>query len=313
MPFAKGLVLSILSLDAEPGEFGLHMIDIGCTGVDRDWMKEKGVEATRFDRQKFYKRPLNPDIKPYQDGELCRPFLPELAPGYDIYIWLDSDIWVQNIETLRLYRDIVADSKDSVPVVPLVDSSYQYFYEDAGRFVRFAKNWSREAYGRPAASTFSSKATFSSGAFAMHATNPFWLRWARELDTVFRRTYSSHTVLHLAEQVAFNYLLYETRSYVALDATYNYNCHLGTAKRVDGNGPVVIATPPWRQIGIVHLTLSSQFAGRYIDGGLLYDCGRYLSADEIARIRVLSHYGSEEPRRTLRSLLPKAFRRRDTV
>ena len=43
--------------------------------------------------------PLPPDKiagKEFLKACVCRPFLPQIFPGYDIYFWMDADTWIQN-------------------------------------------------------------------------------------------------------------------------------------------------------------------------------------------------------------------------
>jgi hypothetical protein len=56
------------------------------------------------------------------------------------------------------------------------------------------------------------------------------------------------------------------------------------------DGSIRIAVPPNRKIGVIHLTYSSKMIGRYIEDGLLYKSGSYLSASELEALRALSHY-----------------------
>jgi len=283
---AKGLVLS-LAASANEGEFALHMVDIGCSDATLAWMQAHGVRIGKFDRCKFLRAP-KAKLKPYQEAQLCRPFLRELFPGFETYIWCDSDIWIQDIHSVRLYRDIANAEPTLVPISPLVDVSYSYFYEDCAEFVNYARHWYSSTYGEVVASTYASRAVLSSGLFAMHSSNPIWSAWASELDNIFQRTFESHDAVHLAEQTALNYLLYANKCFVPIEATHNYNCHVG--RLVRRNNEVVVSDLPWRKIGVVHLTYSSRMMGEYIDQRLLYQAGDYLTANELSQLRMLSHY-----------------------
>ena len=123
----------------------------------------------------------------------------------------------------------------------------------------------------------------------MTGDNPLWDAWARELKAVFQRAFSSHASFHLAEQTALNYLLYAQDKYVPMDAVHNYNCHVGCAKR-RSDDTVCIDLPPHRSIGVVHLSWSSKMMKDYISAGLLYNQGKYLTADERERLLSLAHY-----------------------
>jgi hypothetical protein len=290
-PLAKGLVLSVLE-QMNPGEFALNLVDIGCSERTRAWMRQLGVSISRFDRSLYLRAPMYPLdllVKPYQDAQLCRPFLPQMFPGFPIYLWSDTDLWVQDIESLRLYRDLAAERKAMVPVSPLIDASYEFYYHDATEFVGYANTWYGDAYGASRAVIYSKRVIFSSGLFAMHCHNPIWSEWAGELNAILGRPFSSQASLHVAEQTALNYLLYAHENFIPLEATHNYNCHIGRLKRAK-SGVVHIDIPPFRKVGVIHLTYSSKMMGKYIDNGLLYEKGSYLSSAEIDQLRRLSHY-----------------------
>lgn len=72
-PLAKGLVLSVLAADSP--EFALRLVDIGCSRETLDWMRAHNVEIERFDRAS-YTPASKSNFAPYQDAQLCRPFLP---------------------------------------------------------------------------------------------------------------------------------------------------------------------------------------------------------------------------------------------
>ncbi len=286
-PLAKGLVLSITS-QMEAGEFDLKLVDIGCSAETLAWMRKHGVEVKKFDRRHF-SRLSKAGSKSYQDAQFCRPFLPSLFPDYDIYIWCDSDIWIQDVASIRLYRKLADEHRDKVVISPLVDTSYRHNYVDFSEFSRYANTWFSECYGPTMASTYSNRAVFSSGIFSMHRECKIWKLWEKEIEHVSRRTFSSQQIAHVGEQTALNLLLYAHDGFISLPAEYNYNCHLGTLVR-NGSDRVVIDMPPFREIGVVHLTYSSKMMCSYIENNILYDSGNYLIEDEKARLLELSHY-----------------------
>lgn len=288
-PLAKGLVLSVREAAQAPDEFALYMIDIGCSDATRRWMAEHSVTRRSFEPDDFFTAALKTPLQRYHLAQLCRPFLPRLFPGHETYIWSDSDIWFQDIATLRLYRDIAAQQQDSVPISPLIDVSYGYLYEDATEFLTYARLWYGDTYGPTLDPSYLNKSTFSSGLFAMSRDNSIWERWAEEIQRIFSQEIPNHFSVHLAEQTALNYILHSTKRFIPMEAIHNYNCHIGCAQR-RADGRVVVSDPPERAIGAIHLTYSSKMMGEYIDHKLLYSAGSYLDAAELEGLRRLSHY-----------------------
>ncbi len=285
-PLAKGLVLSIL--DSKVADFTLYLIDIGCGSDTIDWMKAHGVQVSTFERAKYLKVKIDAAVKRYQDAQLCRPFLPSMFPGHEVYVWCDSDIWIQNIKSLQLFRDIADKFRDRIPLSPLIDVSYKFHYADGTEFMRYAKHWFQGCYGLTVAESYADKAILSSGVFAMHKDNPIWDLWAAELGRVYARGFQDHYQSHLAEQTVLSYLAYSRSALVPVEAIHNYNCHIGSLVRLGGK--VVIEDLPHREVGIVHLTYSSKMLPDYIKAGFLYRAGDYLSSAERASLAAISHY-----------------------
>ena len=285
-PLAKGLVLSII--DRIHSGISLCLVDIGCSSSTIEWMRRQGVTITTFDRKSFLPIKSGSTIRQYQNAQLCRPFLPALFPGHEIYLWCDSDLWIQHTESIELYCNLANDYRNKIPIAPLVDSSYKFHYEDGKEFMRYAKIWFAGCYGAVMGQTYCDKAILSSGMFALHRDNPLWKLWGKEIGHIFSKGLSSHDIAHLAEQTALSYLAYSTGAFIPIEAIHNYNCHVGCAAR--RNGRVVIDIPPYREIGVVHLTYSSKRMSEYIKSGLLYQMGNYLAASEIASLSLVTHY-----------------------
>ena len=286
-PLAKGLVLSLLGQKGH-ARFSLNMVDIGCSAVTLAWMKKHGVNVAKFDREKYLGK-IEVTTKPYQQAMHCRPFLGDIFPGSDIYVWCDADIWVQDISYLLTYVEVVEKNPEKVPISPLVDFSYGFSYENFSEFVGYNKTWYTDTYGPVVASTYCNKAVLSSGVFAMHRGNPLWKAWANEMAAILKRSYTSHFSSHLAEQTAFNYLLYSSGRFIPVSALHNYNCHIGRAVRSE-KSTVQIDYAPFDSIGIIHLTYASQYIGKYLETGLLYERGSYLENEEIEKLRLINHY-----------------------
>jgi hypothetical protein len=87
--------------------------------------------------------------------------------------------------------------------------------------------------------------------------------------------------LHLAEQIALNVAAYRSGLFIPLEATHNFHCHDGAlVERDEASGKVVAKSQPFREIGIVHLSDSPSHLPEYVEKGLLWDRGRYLTQIE---------------------------------
>jgi hypothetical protein len=112
---------------------------------------------------------------------VCRPFLPEIFPGYDIYLWMDADTWVQNWTAVELF--LIGAERRKITLTSQADRAYPR----AAR-VKWLGRWpwkvrsfyfsnARKAYGFKTAKELLTRHVLLAGAFALHKDTPHWKRW----------------------------------------------------------------------------------------------------------------------------------------
>ena len=292
---AKGTVLSLQDLFPANDLFDICFLDIGLTDAQHDWLLARNVLVKKFDDLKIFDS-LPDYFKNYQKSLVVRPFLRRIFPGYNVYMMSDTDIWFQTADCVKTFIAYAADYAPKIVIVPTVDTSYRFNYSDYsqenyGRFTNLIKLWYEAAYGEEVAIRMYGRALFSAGLFALHHDSHLWGLWAKEFETVFNRDFTDKMwAVHLSEQCALNKVIYETGDFVPLTAAYNYNCHIGTLKRDEPSGQVVIDYPPFTEIGAVHLTYSSKFMIFYINNNLLYQGGAYLTNTEWEEVKAINHF-----------------------
>lgn len=290
MPLCKGLVLSLV----ETARFfprdlrvTLHFIDIGCLPASLAWLEEQGVHPHSFSRADYPLLPRQDLLPRYADAQLCRPFLPRIIPGYDCYIWIDTDIWIQAADTIPTAAQSIAGFQNKILICP--EHHYGYIGHRSLRLALPAlRGWYLALYGdEELALELSHQPVFNSGFFAMLAQNPLWEAWADELAFVYGRDHSANPgVLHYAEQFALNRVAYARNAILPLDPLFNYACGGSVAFR-NPRGKVVVGYPPCPPVKGVHLLFFSRYGAMYLDKGLLYQGGEYLADEERAALRSL--------------------------
>jgi hypothetical protein len=125
----------------------------------------------------------------------------------------------------------------------------------------------------------------NTGVFAMATQNPLWEIWKQEIRKLYGKHYGDKDarMRHMAEQIALNVVAEERKCAVPIDPIFNYMCAWGMPYR-DEQGMVRVALPPNVPLGIVHLSLWGLKRQMYVDHGLLFDRGNYLSAEERAQL-----------------------------
>ena len=287
---AKGLVLSLRQEGGDLSPKNLYFLDIGASHNNLQWLEAQGVSIVR-DVKKFCLQEQVSEVgRTYRVAQLLRPELPRIITGYDYYMWIDSDVWLQDLYSLKAFRKAAEVKHGAAVVVPTVDCTYGILLEDCTRFTTYAQEWYESLYGPAIANEFRRKTIFNSGMFCMAASSQLWDAWRQELRKVHYDDIKNDFCKHLAEQTCFNYLLHTTKNYSVLDATFNYNLHLGSARRNPDTGRVTTIQEIEREILVVHLTYSSKLIARYLNEGLLFEAGNYLSDSEQQTLLQLDHY-----------------------
>lgn len=291
VPLCKGLVLSLgeaLRFAGNSRDISLHFIDIGCERASLDWLETAGIRVSGFDRADYFPG-ISPQLLPrYADAQLCRPFLPSIVPGYDYYIWIDCDIWLQGADVLPALVQAASGFAEKIVICP--ELHYGYIGHRNLRYGLIAQQrWYRVLYKKDEAlaDELSFRPMFNSGLFAMFGGGPLWRLWADELTSLYGDDHSvDPSVLHYAEQLGLNRVIHERHAFVPLDPLFNYACG-GSSVFLNPRGRVVVGYPPCPQVKGVHLLAFSLYGDMYLDRGLLYRKGEYLTGEERASLRAL--------------------------
>lgn len=178
----------------------------------------------------------------------ARPFLPKLFPGYDQYLWMDADTWIQSGKALQPF--IAAADTADIAIVPELHHLSDYLY-DADSLPRTRhRHIYGLTYGPEIGHKLSMLPVHNAGVFAARADSPLWDKWRDEMGRAIVRS----QILN-CDQAALNQLIY-TRSLTAarLPAEYNWVCS-ALAPSWDGDRGVFVSPGPLpRRIQVMHIT-----------------------------------------------------------
>ena len=190
-----------------------------------------------------------------------RPFLPRYFPGYDLYIWIDADAWLQETETIELLARGAA--RGALAIVPELHPAYRSVITDLelryGRFgrIRF-DSWAhtlyRDGYGEAAARAYALRPMLNSGVFALRADAPHWEAWIESYRAASPR---KHRIGF--DQIALNHAVYSR----GLEAEYlpawcNWVCSCGLPAYDPETGLLVDPYLPNHPLGIVHMAWTTK-------------------------------------------------------
>lgn len=107
---------TILSIREKPqgNSVDIGFFDVGCTPEQLQWIGQYVDYIVEPDWN--YNVP-DVDKQPrYLKALVSRPFLPEYFPGYEVYIWIDADAWVQDWSAIDLL--VLGAKRKSFSIVP---------------------------------------------------------------------------------------------------------------------------------------------------------------------------------------------------
>ncbi|HXP32356.1 MAG TPA: hypothetical protein VN832_14780 [Stellaceae bacterium] len=284
----QGLVRS-LRAGAGDRRFALSILDLGLAEEQRRWLADSGAALERpgWDLD-FPGRALLPE---HYKAMAARPYLPRHFPGYDVYLWIDADAWVQDRAVLDIF--IRAAWRGQLAIVPEIDRGYWTIHKRPKRWGQNQKAFAW-AYGLGAGYRFGRNAILNVGAFALKRDAPHWRLWAEaharalRRPRLFRKPDLGNQSFFLSEQTALNHVVYaEGAPATFLPAYCNWFCGKGTPMYDDERHLLVEPHEPHHPLGIVHLAGAGMkerlwrlatLAGGSVETKLTYEAVQALAA-----------------------------------
>jgi hypothetical protein len=260
-PLLRDTVLSIRALRPDAA---IGILDVGLDAEHCDWLRPHVARLVRpgWDID-FPGRARTPELR---KAQFARPFLPKHFPGYETYLWIDADAWLQDWRAIEIY--VAAAGRDKLAITPEIDRAYKRHYKRPKLFGRTLawKNY-REAFGWRVADRLGRNPMVNCGVFALHREAPHWAAWARVIERVAQRTR-----FFFVEQTALNYVIFAERLPVEFLPAYCNWMPGDAAPAFDAErGLFVEPYAPHEVIGVMHLAGAEQkthvFRLRRLDGG----------------------------------------------
>ena len=248
----------LLSLRRGLGDrlYPLSVLDIGFTDAQRDGLKrDYGATVAPLGWDLAYPARSHP---PNSFKVLAgRPHLPRHFPGYDIYLWIDADCWVQDAAVLELF--IRGAARGELAIVPEIDRGYWTIHKRPKFWGQNQKAFAwgfglREGY------RYGRNAILNAGVFALRGDAPHWRLWSENYAKALKRfrlgprTYKGNISFFLADQTSLNRTVFVQGAPTTLLPAYcNWFCGKGTPMFDAERNLVVEPHQPHRELGIVHL------------------------------------------------------------
>lgn len=179
----------------------------------------------------------------------ARPVLPDLIPGYEVYAWLDADLWVQHPLGLRWLFEAAATA--DIAGAPVVHRAYRFRPAD----MKWLLERYRMAFADDIALDLIQRPYLNTGAFAVTAGSPLWRSYAKHFQTSLDRWQGSF----LSDQAVINgAIALDGLTLQRLPARTNWICHLASPLWHSENRQLLEPALPFDPILLVHNTFNDK-------------------------------------------------------
>lgn len=189
----------------------------------------------------------------YLKGIVCKPFLPEYFPGYETYLWMDPDTWVQRWEGVDMF--LTAAQTGSLAVTGQVDRAYpravriKWLGPLPVKLRGFYFTNAKKAFGLKTAKKLYPYHVLLAGMFALRGDAPHWKRWQELIIQAMQKG-----KIFTAEQLTLGVLCYlEDFPKEILPAWTHWLCEFKPLWNEE-EGVFVEPYLPRKEIGVLHLS-----------------------------------------------------------
>ncbi len=191
----------------------------------------------------------------YLKSCVCRPFLPDYFPGYDIYFWMDADTWIQNWESIDLFLE--GANRKKIALTGQVDRAYprhtriKWLFRMPFKLRGFYFSNAKKAFSFAKAKELYPYHVLLAGAFALHKDAPHWKRWQ---ELVVNTLESRKGKVFTTEQLTLGVMVYlEHYPMEILPGWCHWLCDF--APKWDASRKTFVEPYlPHKELGILHIS-----------------------------------------------------------
>jgi hypothetical protein len=253
-PMTRTLIVT--ACDENHYELGLDLItslrDLGLNGpkvafVDMGTGRATEQLVCQFD---LYER-QTAEAGQYQGFKVAflsiKPRLPTIFPGFDTYIWIDADCWVQNASVIDKLVDAAQNA--DIAAHPELDAHY-FRYKMPGTWTI---NVYKSLYGNQTCDMMCRFPMMNSGVFSARSNSKLWAIWSNAMGTLKSR-WKLGTDLRFSDQIPLHFMIHTNRlSMFPLRAVDNWLLQAARPLIDTERKRVVVPSPPYEEINIIHL------------------------------------------------------------
>ncbi len=235
-----------LRATSEGRALALGVLDCGLTEEQRAWCRGQG--AVLVVPQWDFDFPGRDRLKDGYKALTARPFLPRYFPGFDLYLWIDGDCWVQQGDAISLF--LAAARSGALAVAPEIHRSMRHYHHAWGEFSAVCGAAYESCFDRQTAERLVRYPMINAGVFALETDAPHWAGWAKLLGEALQRS------TDMTDQMALNVLVYDKGfRYEPLPSRCNWPVHHATPAWDAERSLFVEPAMPYDPLGIIHMTI----------------------------------------------------------
>jgi hypothetical protein len=259
----------------EGREVPIAVFDVGLKPEQAQWCRDIGATLLRAEWD--FEFPGRGNVGEAFKSLTARPFLPRYAPGHDIYLWLDADVWVQEWSAIELFLE--GARRADIAVAPEIHRAFRHYYHAWAEFSGVNGAAYAEAFGREKADKLIRYPLINAGVFAMRADSAGWRIWEDTLREGIQRS------TNMVDQIALNVAIYERGlKHEPLPSLCNWPVHHALPAWDQQRGLFVEPSLPHLPLGILHLTIYTKttpsFEITQLDGTKRWMTVRYVTPGE---------------------------------
>lgn len=245
MPTLQGLIRSLEAFP-ERQDVEIGCLDVGQAAEDRAWLAAHSVVVA--EPTTHLGVPIE-RLKPYERAFVARPFLRDYFPGRDIYVWIDSDVWLQGWWVIDAY------CQGALQTGMAIAHERERAYVFQGWLLAWFAKHMVLGYGSLDGAWLLSRPHLNAGLFAMRSDSPHWALWVHHYKAAWDRTgtFNPHDQFSINRLVHGGLMSRPKVKTTILAPRYNWICDRGPPMWNDAEGALCEPYPPYRSIGAVHL------------------------------------------------------------
>ena len=185
--------------------------------------------------------------------QVARAYLPEYFDDYKLYIWLDADMWLNDVDSFSLYEKGALNSK--LTIVPQSDRAYiknanvEWFFGFAKKIKTINYKNISKSISKSLGRKYAFHSTLNAGAFAINDNVKIWECFQKNIKLAVKKGRIFGT-----DQVALALTIYEDSIPVEFLPSYcNWMCEFNMPKFDSKKNQFVEPYLPNHPIALVHL------------------------------------------------------------